>query len=280
MPTIILPPPPTTGQQSIVDDQSQVSRVWSQWFFQVWTILSEAQVSAPSQATYILNTADALLPNAQVLSNLAGGFLKVSVAGGVISSTGNLTIQTADIGNNQVTTAKLATTTVVPGSYGSTTQVGTFTVDVDGRLTAASNVTMSVSSLQNVYDNSNPPKITTNASLGAVTIQRGSSADTDNIIKGNNGAGTTTFSLTGAGNITTGTWKASVIDVVHGGTGLPFISAGDLLIGGPGGNLYVPISIGSNGKVLQSDGTTANWATIAVPTIAADFVSYTYFGGV
>lgn len=40
--------------------------------------------------------------------------------------------------------ARLSTTAVTPGSYGSTTEVGTFTVSSTGRLTAASNVTISV----------------------------------------------------------------------------------------------------------------------------------------
>ena len=43
---------------------------------------------------------------------------------------------------NAVGTDELASTAVTPGSYGSATQVGTFTVDADGRLTAAANVTI------------------------------------------------------------------------------------------------------------------------------------------
>jgi phage-related minor tail protein len=39
----------------------------------------------------------------------------------------------------------LANTAVTPGTYGASTQVGTFTVDSKGRLTAASNVNISVS---------------------------------------------------------------------------------------------------------------------------------------
>jgi hypothetical protein len=48
-----------------------------------------------------------------------------------------------DIAANVVGAAELSSTTVTAGSYGSATQVGTFTVDPDGRLTAAGNLTIS-----------------------------------------------------------------------------------------------------------------------------------------
>ena len=56
--------------------------------------------------------------------------------------------------------------------------------------------------LQNVYDNSEPnPEILTSTTNGAVTIRRGSTADTDNVIEVQNGAGTTTFAVDGNGDV-------------------------------------------------------------------------------
>lgn len=60
---------------------------------------------------------------------------------------------------------------------------------------------LSVSTLQNVYDNSSNPEIVTDATRLGVTIRRGSGADTDVIFEGQNGAGSTTFSVLGNGTI-------------------------------------------------------------------------------
>lgn len=56
-----------------------------------------------------------------------------------------------------------------------------------------------VSTLQTAYDNSVTPEIVTNSTLGAVTFQRGSAADTDAVIEVRNAATTTTFSVSGNG---------------------------------------------------------------------------------
>lgn len=56
------------------------------------------------------------------------------------------------------------------------------------------------SNLQSAYNNSVTPQITTSTALGAVTLRRGSAADTDNVLVVQNGAGSDTFTVKGDGN--------------------------------------------------------------------------------
>ena len=55
------------------------------------------------------------------------------------------------------------------------------------------------STLQSNYNVSTSPQITTDATRGSLTIQRGSGADTDNVLEIKNGAGDTTLSVEGSG---------------------------------------------------------------------------------
>ena len=60
---------------------------------------------------------------------------------------------------------------------------------------------LSVSSLQKAYDNSINPEILTNSTLGAVSIRRGSTADTDNVLEILNISSSIKASITGEGSI-------------------------------------------------------------------------------
>jgi hypothetical protein len=81
----------------------------------------------------------------------------------------------------------------------STSQARFLTISKFGeRIGAAAGI--SVSTLQQAYNNSVTPEILTNSTLGALTIKRGSASDSDNIIEGQNGTGDTTSYITGSGN--------------------------------------------------------------------------------
>ena len=60
----------------------------------------------------------------------------------------------------------------------------------------------SVATLQDAYENSITPELTTNPTLGALSLKRGSAADTDTVLEILNGAGTTVMSADGEGNLT------------------------------------------------------------------------------
>jgi hypothetical protein len=59
---------------------------------------------------------------------------------------------------------------------------------------------LSVSTLQNAYDNSSDPEIVTDSTRGAVTIKRGSAADTDDVFEILDGAGNQTVYIKGNGD--------------------------------------------------------------------------------
>lgn len=117
---------------------------------------------APTTATYITQTPDATLTNEQALSLLGAGLLKINGSGAISLVT------SSDIGG------LLPTTAVTPGTYGSASSVGTFTVDANGRLTAASNASIAIAGTQitsgTIADARLPTIMTSKELDGATTI--------------------------------------------------------------------------------------------------------------
>ena len=90
------------------------------------TVVPQITVDAQGRITSVANVSIAS-GGVGTVTNVATG---VGLTGGPVTSTG---------------TISLANTAVVAAAYGSATQVGTFTVDAQGRLTAAANVAISIS---------------------------------------------------------------------------------------------------------------------------------------
>jgi len=73
--------------------------------------------------------------------------------------------------------------------------------------------------------------------------------------------------ITTLGTISTGTWNGTAIGATFGGTGHTTNAVGDLLVGAAS-NTWNKLTIGSNGTVLKSNGTTASWAASIAGTRA------------
>jgi hypothetical protein len=123
------------------------------------TYVSQITVDAQGRITSASNVAIATGGSGTV-TNVATG---TGLTGGPITTTG---------------TISLANTTVTAGSYGNASTVGTFTVDAQGRLTAAANSTISIASSQISTTIPNSGLANSTATLGNATITLGSTTST------------------------------------------------------------------------------------------------------
>ena len=136
----------------------------------------------------------------------------------------------------------------------------------------------STANLQIAYDNSITPQITTSTGGGALAVKRGSAADTDNVLVVQNGSGSNTFSVTGAGVLNASN-KQNSLDT--DGTGVKFPTV-DAVNNGTVSKLEDSDVIGkfygqSNESVVRSSGE----AFVVKDTINDRYVLYSFnFSGI
>jgi hypothetical protein len=191
-------------------------------------------------------------------------------------------------------TISLDTTGVSLGTYGSSTQVAQITVDSKGRITSATDVTIT-GSANIVGGAANQLLYQSGANTTAFAV---APTVTDTFLKWNGsafvwgsiaGAGTvtsvdvlggTTGLTTSGGPITSsGTITlAGTLITSNGGTGLSSYTAGDLLYYAAGTALS-KLGIGSSTHVLTSSGTAPQWTDPATMTVGAATASTNIAGG-
>jgi len=122
--------------------------------------------------------------------------------------------------------------------------------------------------LQSAYNSSTNPEIVTDATLEAVTIKRGSAADTDNVLETKNGAGSNTFEVTGAGKVT-GT-DFNDVALTTGGVATNYLDETGVYSAPASGGVT---SVTGTTPIASSGGATPAISISAATTIAAGSMS-------
>ena len=153
-----------------------------------FTVDAQGRLTAAANATIAITAAQV----SGVVSNTTYVLAGTGLSGGG-ALTGNVTLN-------------MANTAVLAGSYGNASTVGTFTVDAQGRLTAAANSAISIAPSQINATIPNSGLANSTLTLGNTTLTLGSTTSTvgnltvDNLTMNSGSVATATLNLTGTTN--------------------------------------------------------------------------------
>jgi len=202
----------------------------------------------------------------------AGQWRQFSLAGGVTQVDTGTGLTGGPI--TGVGTISIASTAVSAGSYGSSTQVGSFTVNAQGQLTAAANVTITPSGIGAVASVSGTANEVTATGTSAVTISLPAALTfTGKTVTG--GAFNATSMQIGSVDVVTTSATQTLtnktinasnntlsnIGVAAGGTGLYSYTTGDTLYASNSSTLS-KLALGTQGYVLTASPTGPTWSGI------------------
>jgi hypothetical protein len=225
---------PSAKVPLIYPDTSGMTTEWYRFFWNVYGFTGDATGAVPVSKG---GTGLTSIGNHQlIIGNAAGVFEKTELIGNGITITYAPGTTTLAIGNSGVT----------PGTYGSASAVGQFTVDSKGTLVFAQNVPIAIDATQIIS--------------GTIASARISGSYTG---------------ITGVGTLTAGTWNATTIGTAYGGTGLTSFTSGGALYATSTSVLTsgtLPVTAGGTGQTSFTNGqllignTTGNTLTKATLT--------------
>jgi hypothetical protein len=152
-------------------------------------------------------------------------------------------------------TFNIANTAVTPATYGTQSSVGTFTVNAQGQITSAVDTAIAISS---------------SAVSGLAASATTDTTNASNISSGTLGTSRLSGSytgVTGVGTLTAGTWNASTIAAIYGGTGLTSFTTGDLIYANSSTTLasLADVAVG-NALISGGVGADPSWGKIGLAT--------------